>query len=142
MFYIVAVIPRWNMLCPFTTLETRRQPELKCLVQLFLGLLPGKHRSAIGHFFARLWKQSQKSLRNLTQSSFFLVSKVATEVCRAAANFGLPIHLTDLPKQTLNKRQKRKQFQFTNLIRSSLDSIHQTDILLSQDISLFLYEIS
>ena len=26
--------------------------------------------------------------------------------------------------------------------RSSLDSIHQTDILLSQDISLFLYEIS
>ena len=26
--------------------------------------------------------------------------------------------------------------------RSSLDSIHQTDILLSQDISLFLYESS
>ena len=31
---------------------------------------------------------------------------------------------------------------FPTELRSSLDSIHQTDILLSQDISLFLYEIS
>ena len=34
------------------------------------------------------------------------------------------------------------QMMYRSPERSSLDSIHQTDILLSQDISFFLYEIS
>ena len=37
--------------CPFTTLETTRELEPKCVPQLFLGLLLGTHQSAIGQFF-------------------------------------------------------------------------------------------
>ena len=48
------LIPQWNMLCPFTTLEARRELEPKCLMQLFPGSLLGKRRSAIGHFFLHL----------------------------------------------------------------------------------------
>ena len=35
----------------FATLETRRELQPKCVLQLFLGLSLGTRRSAIGHFF-------------------------------------------------------------------------------------------
>ena len=63
---IVNPIPEWNLLglnffkafpqhvnrqvCPFTTLETTRELEPKCVPQLFLGLLLGTRQSAIGQF--------------------------------------------------------------------------------------------
>ena len=62
---IVNPIPEWNLLGlnfsnhspntwtdrSFTTLETTRELELKCVPQLFLGLLLGTRQSAIGQFF-------------------------------------------------------------------------------------------
>ena len=39
------------MQTPFATSEMRGEVELKCLLQLFLGLLLGKNCSAIGQFF-------------------------------------------------------------------------------------------
>ena len=38
--------------CPFTTLETTRELEPKCVPQVFLGLLLGTRQSAIGQFFS------------------------------------------------------------------------------------------
>ena len=62
------------MQTPFATSEMRREAELKCLPQLFLGWLLGTHCSAIGQFFPCPQQQSQKALQMLTQSSFLLLS--------------------------------------------------------------------
>ena len=40
-----------NDISEFATLETKRELEPKCVLQLFPGLLLGMRRSAIGQFF-------------------------------------------------------------------------------------------
>ena len=57
----------------FVGLETRRELETKYAPQVFLGSILGTRLSAVGHFFSRPYKRSQKSLRKLTLPSSFLV---------------------------------------------------------------------
>ena len=51
-------------------LETSRELESKCGLQVFLGSLLGTRRSAIGQFFLCPKYQSQKPLQKLTWPQF------------------------------------------------------------------------
>ena len=75
MFRIAAVIPRWNMVCPFTTLEARRELEPKCLMHIVSGIVAEEAPISYWPFFPASLETVPEVFAKLNASSIFLSLK-------------------------------------------------------------------